>query len=202
MGIGNLTELTDVDSAGVNVVLLGFCQELGIRSVLTTQVINWARSSVRECDFARRLVYHAVRSRVLPKHLERRLLLLRDESVMEQGERELDRLAQQLKDNNYRVFAADGQVHLVSSGLHLAESDPFLLMQRLVASGPGGRPPKNLDASHAFYLGYEMCKAVVALTVGKQYQQDEALNWGFLTRPEARHYLRETRSADDAQQST
>src|SRR5262249_21110237 len=32
MGIGNLTELTDVDSAGANVMLLGFCQELGIRS--------------------------------------------------------------------------------------------------------------------------------------------------------------------------
>ena len=60
MGIGNLTELTDVDSAGVNVLLLGFCQELGIRSVLTTQVINWARTSVRECDLARRLMHHAV----------------------------------------------------------------------------------------------------------------------------------------------
>ncbi|MCI0357885.1 MAG: DUF6513 domain-containing protein, partial [Planctomycetaceae bacterium] len=36
MGIGNLTELTDADSAGINVLLLGFCQELGIRSVLTT----------------------------------------------------------------------------------------------------------------------------------------------------------------------
>ncbi|MCE9547045.1 MAG: DUF6513 domain-containing protein, partial [Planctomycetia bacterium] len=47
MGIGNLTELTDVDSAGVNVLLLGICQELGIRQVLTTQVINWARTSVR-----------------------------------------------------------------------------------------------------------------------------------------------------------
>ena len=44
MGIGNLTELTDADSAPINVLLLGFCQELGIRSVLTTQVINWARS--------------------------------------------------------------------------------------------------------------------------------------------------------------
>ena len=58
MGVGNLTELTDVDSAGVNVLLLGFCQELGIRSVLTTQVINWCRSCVRELDLARRLVYH------------------------------------------------------------------------------------------------------------------------------------------------
>ena len=60
MGIGNLTELTDADSAAINVVLLGFCQEVGIRSVLTTQVINWARSSVRECDLARRLVHHSI----------------------------------------------------------------------------------------------------------------------------------------------
>ena len=33
MGIGNLTELTDVDSAGVNVLLLGFCEELRIGMV-------------------------------------------------------------------------------------------------------------------------------------------------------------------------
>src|SRR5690606_34391117 len=45
MGIGNLTEMTEVDSAGVNTVLIGFCQEVGIRSVLTTEVIPWARSS-------------------------------------------------------------------------------------------------------------------------------------------------------------
>src|SRR5439155_24376833 len=52
MGVGNLTELTDADSAGVNVLLLGFCQELGVRSVLTTEVINWCRSCVRELDLA------------------------------------------------------------------------------------------------------------------------------------------------------
>ena len=40
MGVGNLTELTDCDSAGVNTVLVaGFCQEQQIRSkVLTTSV--------------------------------------------------------------------------------------------------------------------------------------------------------------------
>ena len=50
MGTGNLTELTDVDSAGVNTLLVAICQELAVRSVLTTAVINWARSSVREID--------------------------------------------------------------------------------------------------------------------------------------------------------
>ena len=50
--------------------------------------------------------------------------------------------------------------------------------------------PQNLDASHAFYLGYEMAKAATALTLGKQYQQDEALDWGYLTQDEVSHRLR------------
>ena len=85
MGVGNLTELTDVDSAGVNTLLIGFCQELAIGSVLTTAVINWARSSVRELDLARRLVYHAVTRHALPKHVEPRLVMLRDPKVAEFG---------------------------------------------------------------------------------------------------------------------
>src|SRR5262249_41937004 len=83
MGVGNLTELTDVDSAGVNTVLLGFCQEVGVRSVLTTEVINWCRSSVRELDLARRLVHYAVTHGVLPKRLEPDLVLLRDPKLRE-----------------------------------------------------------------------------------------------------------------------
>src|SRR5262245_53915940 len=85
MGIGNLTELTDADSAAINVLLLGFCQEQGIRSVLTTQVINWARSSVRECDVARRLVFHALSHHTLPKHLDPRLVMLRDPKLLRHG---------------------------------------------------------------------------------------------------------------------
>ncbi|WP_425398058.1 DUF6513 domain-containing protein [Aeoliella sp.] len=185
MGIGNLTELTDVDSAGVNVLLLAVCQELGIRSVLTTEVIRWAKSSVRECDIARRLVHHAVIEGVLPKHVERRLLTLRDEQVTEPTDEDLERLAEQIKDNNYRIFAKDGEVHLVTSDLHLANADPFALMKQLLATGPA-----NLDASHAFYLGYEMHKALTAISLDKQYQQDEALDWGHLTREENRHYLK------------
>ena len=41
-----------------------------------------------------------------------------------------------------------------------------------------------MDASHAFYLGFEMAKAATALTLGKNYRQDEALDWGLLTVPE------------------
>jgi dihydropteroate synthase-like protein len=190
MGIGNLTELTDADSAAINVVLLGFCEELGIRSVLTTQVINWARSSVRECDLARRLMHHSIQHRVLPKHLEPRLVMLRDPAVIEPPAEDLDRLAGEIKDANYRVFVAGGEVHVVSHELHLQDADPFLLFEQLRQSGPDGGLPKNLDAAHSFYLGYEMCKAATAAALSKQYQQDESLDWGLLTRQESRHYLR------------
>jgi dihydropteroate synthase-like protein len=190
MGIGNLTELTDADSAAINVMLLGFCEELGVRSVLTTQVINWAQSSVRECDLARRLVHHAIRHRVLPKHLEPRLVMLRDPAVTEQPADDLNRLSQDIKDPNYRVFVSDGEIHVVSANLHLHDGDPFTLFDELRRSGSDGAQPKNLDAAHSFYLGYELCKAATALALGKQYQQDESLDWGLLTRPEARHYLR------------
>jgi dihydropteroate synthase len=187
MGIGNLTELTDADSAAINVLLLAICEELGIRSVLTTQVINWARTSVRECDLARRLVYQAVQHRMLPKHLEPRLVMLRDKKPLAYGEQELAQLAAGLKDHNYRIFAENGQIHLLSAGIHLADADPFTIFQQLAATDP-----KNLDPGHAFYLGYEMAKAVTALTLSKDYRQDEALDWGFLTRPETSHRPRKS----------
>lgn len=195
MGIGNLTELTDADSAGINVLLLGFCQELGIRSVLTTQVINWARTSVQECDLARRLVYHAIRSRTPPKHVEPKLVALRDPKVHEFGSENLARLAEQIRDNNFRLYAECGELHLVGAGLHLAERDPFLLFERLMNPGFGNRPdthepPTNVDPSHAFYLGYELAKASIALTLGKEYRQDAALSWGYLTQLEESHRLR------------
>ena len=115
MGIGNLTELTDVDSAGINTLLLGFCQEAAIRSVLTTEVIHWARSSVRECDLARRLVHHAIRHRTLPKHVEPGLVTLRGGKPQEHGEEALDRLATAIRDPNFRVFAERGAIHLVAA---------------------------------------------------------------------------------------
>lgn len=190
MGIGNLTELTDADSAAINTILLGFCEEVGIRSVLTTQVIPWARSSVQECNLARRLVHHAIHHQVLPKHLEPRLVLLRDPTVTELTTGDLDQLAAEVKDANYRVFVAGEKVHLVGRGLHLSDADPFVVFEQLRHSGEDQGSPKNLDASHSFYLGYELCKAATALALGKQYRQDEPLNWGFLTRDEPRHYLK------------
>ena len=186
MGVGNLTELTDVDSAGVNTILAGFCEELRIRSVLTTAVINWARSSVRELDLARRLVHHAVTRRTLPKHVEPRLVALRDPRVVEYGDENLAEIQRRIRDPNWRIFAEGGLIHALNNQNLLHDSDPFRLFDQMGVD----------DASHAFYLGYEMMKARTALTLSKTYRQDQALEWGFLTVPEVRRAARRE-AADD-----
>ncbi len=181
MGVGNLTELTDVDSAGINVLLLGFCQEQAIRSVLTTQVISWCRSSVQELALARRLVYHAVSMGIPPKRLDASLVLLRDPRLREHGDVALEALASLIKDPNFRIIAERGQIHVMNGSMHLVHQDPYVLLKQI-------QQRCQLEASHAFYLGYEMAKAVTALTLGKNYVQDQALRWGFLGVPEKTHH--------------
>jgi dihydropteroate synthase-like protein len=181
MGIGNLSELTETDSAPVNLLLLALCQELGIRSVLTTAVANWAYSTVQECDLGRRLAHYAIHQRALPKKVDDRLILLRDRKLREQGPQILDQLAAAIKDRNYRIFAEGGLIHVMNGSLYLKGENPFELFAAM------SQADEKMDSDHAFYLGFEMAKALTALTLRKNYTQDQALHWGFLTRPESSH---------------
>jgi dihydropteroate synthase-like protein len=186
MGIGNLTELTDCDSAGINILLLALCEEWSIYSVLTTQVIHWAQTSVRECDLARKLVAYANRHRIPAKRVDDRLVMLRDPKVLRFDRQSIELMTASIKDNNYRVFIADGLLHLVAAGVHIEGTDPFAMMDELMKL-PQSR---NVDSNHAFYLGFELHKALTALTLGKNYDQDVALHWGFLTREESHRRLK------------
>lgn len=177
MGVGNLTELTGVDSAGINVMLLGFCQEVGIRSVLTTEVANWCRGAVKELDIARRLVFHACREQVLPKPRQPELVMLRDPKSREHGEETLRELAAGIADRNFRLFAERDSIHVIHCAMHLQGTDPFALFEAIARQ-------ETIAPAHAFYLGYEMAKAATALLLGKNYVQDQALRWGWLTVPE------------------
>ncbi|MEO1999970.1 MAG: DUF6513 domain-containing protein, partial [Planctomycetaceae bacterium] len=118
MGVGNLSEMTEVDSAGVNLLLTAICQELSIHSVLTTQVINWSRTAVAELDAARRLIAHCVRNRVLPKHLDSQLVMLRDPLIHELDESSLQELARNIRDPNFRILICDGEIHVMNRDGH------------------------------------------------------------------------------------
>ena len=177
MGVGNLTEMTEVDSAGVNVLLAAVCQELRVFSVLTTEVINWARSSVREFDLARRLVRHAVENRSLPKHVDDSLVVLRDAKGPPRDDANARHIAETVRDPNYRLLVEGGEIHVINRDGHWRGRDAFELFDAFSADA-------DLSPQHAFYLGYELAKAVTALTLDKRYRQDEALRWGHLTVPE------------------
>src|ERR1700693_3389018 len=59
MGTGNLTELTEADTLGIQALLMGIVSELRITNILTTQVSAHASGVIREADRARRGMYAA-----------------------------------------------------------------------------------------------------------------------------------------------
>jgi dihydropteroate synthase-like protein len=174
MGIGNVTELTAADSTGVNAVLVAICQELGIRAVLTTEVIPWARGAVREIDVARRLMHYAVKGRTIPKGVDDRLVTVKDPAVLTYSEAELRQLQAAITDPNYRIFADREAITVFNSERFVRGTDIHDIFARLGVVEP----------HHAFYLGKELAKASLAVALGKTYRQEGQLAWGYLTPPE------------------
>ena len=171
MGIGNITELTAADSTGINAVLIGICQELGIRAVLTTEVINWARGAVREVDVARRLMHYAVNNGVVPKRIDDRLVTTRDAKILEYSESELRELQASITDPNYRIFTDRSVITVLNREKFIRGTNIQEIFAQLEVD----------EATHAFYLGRELTKARLAITLGKSYRQEGALDWGYLT---------------------
>ncbi len=176
MGIGNLTELTAADSTGVNALLVAICQELGIRAVLTTEVIPWARGAVREIDVARRLMHYAITRRIVPKGVDDRLVTVKDPEVLSYSEAELRALQAAITDPNYRIFADREAITVFNSERFVRGTDIHEIFSQLGVDEP----------AHAFYLGKELAKASLAVTLGKTYRQEGTLSWGYLTPSEER----------------
>jgi dihydropteroate synthase-like protein len=174
MGIGNLTGLTAADSTGVNALLVAICQELAIRSVLTTEVIPWARGAVREVDIARRLMHHAVTRRTVPKGVDDRLVTVKDPEVLSYTESELRALQAAITDPNYRIFADREAITVFNRDRFIRGTDIQAIFDELGVH----------DASHAFYLGKELARASLAVALGKTYRQEGQLAWGYLTPPD------------------
>jgi len=176
MGIGNITELTAADTTGVNALLIAMCEELGVRAVLTTEVIPWARGVVREVDIARRLMHHAVARQTLPKGVDDRLVTLKDPTIRAYPEAELRELQARVTDPNFRIFADREVITVFNDEVFVRGTDIQEIFAQLGVD----------EATHAFYLGRELMKARLALALGKNYRQEGALEWGYLTPPDDR----------------
>ena len=169
MGTGNLTELTDADSQGVTATLLGICSELHIQNVLIVQVSPHTRRTVEEHDAARRLMFRAREDQSLPKFYGGGLLSLHELRPFPLSSSEIADNAKGIRDANFRIEVAGDGVHIYNRDGHHVAADPLDLFPKLGVEG---------DGSHAFYLGYELAKAEIALALGKRYAQDNPLDWG------------------------
>jgi dihydropteroate synthase-like protein len=176
MGIGNLTELTEADTTGVTAMLLGFCQELRIHNVLTTEVINWARGAVRETVLAAQLMHFAEQEGTPPKHVDGRLLTIKDEEFRPYTEAELRELHESITDPNIRIFADADWIYAFNADRFVKGTDINQIFDELGVD----------EHTHAFYLGKELMKASIARGLGKNYRQESPLDWGYLTFDEPR----------------
>jgi dihydropteroate synthase-like protein len=169
MGTGNLTELTDADSAGVTAMLLGICSELNVRNLLVVQVSPHTRRTIQEHDAARRIMFAARADGGLPKGYGDALLALHDRRPFPNTPREIAEFAEQVRDDNFRIEVAEDGIHVYNRNGHHVAQDAMSLYPKLAVAADGG---------HAFYLGAELMKAEIAWRLGKRYAQDAPLAWG------------------------
>jgi dihydropteroate synthase-like protein len=172
MGLGNVTELVEADTTGMNAVLVAIATELDVDYVLTTECGSRTRGAVKEIDIAKKLMHNAKESGVVPKHLDDSLLTVKDSRVTSYTDSELREMQVLVTDTNYRIFTAGEDVCIFNATTFLRGRDADTLFEQLT----------GLDPAHAFYLGRELYKAELALRLGKKYVQDSDLHWGYLSK--------------------
>ena len=174
MGIGNITELTSADSTGVNALLIAICEEVGVRRGAHHRgdplgPRRGARDRHRPpADAPRGAAADPAQGRGRPAA---------------DGEGPEDPGVQR----GGAPRAARGGQGSELPDLHRPGHDHRLQRRDL-------RPGTDIqeifsqlgveEGTHAFYLGRELMKARLAITLGKTYRQEGALAWGYLTPPD------------------
>ena len=169
LGVGNLTELTEADTGGINAILMGIAVELHASAILTTQVSGHARRAIREADVARRMMYAAREQNALPKGITDQMMTLHAREPYPDTPEEIAETASAIRDPNFRVQVSEQGIHAYNRDGHHVAADPFALFPRLQLEA---------DGNHAFYMGVELARAEIAWRLGKRYVQDQSLDWG------------------------
>ncbi len=192
LGVGNVTELMDADSVGVNALLARLSSEVGASLLLTTEESDKTQGSVREVAVAAKMMFLAKKRNSVPQDLHLDLLLLKDKSMREEpytevveAETQIVAAAEESKPVLYDVkgifkIAVD-RVNEAIAAMHfsaLQAEKPTMIIKGKTAESIYAKIVEmglitRLD--HAAYLGSEQAKAEIALRTGKEYIQDNQL---------------------------
>jgi dihydropteroate synthase-like protein len=175
-GAGNVTELLDADSQGVNALLASLGVEAGAAILFTPEYSAKARGSVRELVTAAEMMQLAAARRTPPKDLGLDLLALKEKRPKPE-----EALPEQFIPANtqheyvpdpvgcFRIFLAGRMIVVRNRRVTMAGTNARDILNTLIEEGHVSR----LD--HAGYLGRELEKAQMALSLGRSYTQDEPL---------------------------
>jgi hypothetical protein len=96
---------------------------------------------------------------------------VKDPAPLTYTEAELRVLQAAITDPNFRIFADRHGITVFNNELFVRGTDIQAIFAQLGVDEP----------THAFYLGKELARASLAVTLGKTYRQEGALSWGYLT---------------------
>ncbi|TDX45133.1 dihydropteroate synthase-like protein [Halanaerobium congolense] len=171
MGVGNLIELSDCDSTGLNFIAAALAVELNIEYLLITEASFKTRGAVKELDLALKIISHAEQENSLPNNLSNLLLNLKDRKDRNYTREEVKEIKNSITDSNYRILNDGKAINIFNAEEEYRGRDISELFFEL----------KNTnEPSHAFYLGKELQKAYTALNLSKNYRQEDELDWGYL----------------------
>ena len=189
-GLGNVTELIDADSPGVNGLLAALALEVEAELLFIPEYSVKARGSVRETVDASRMMFLARRNETPPKDLGVDLLVLKEKRWTED---EYDRS----NEAKMRTVDAVREAHFAPDErgwfkIQIDRESSMIIVSHYAEKGDSpdaivrGRSAEEIyqtiiregligKMEHASYMGLELGKAEIALLLGRSYSQDEPL---------------------------
>lgn len=183
----NVYELVDADSPGLIALLTSIGFELGASSLLVTESSVKTRNAALEASVSRELIYRAHVKKSPPVNQGVDLLIVKDKKdfnvrapqVSNDLVREVSEATPLNPDPQYYLkIYVDKEQEFIAVDLYERGSNRFLkryVGRRALDVGRVLTKEYSISTEHVLYLGYELCKAEMALKLGKSYIQDEEL---------------------------
>jgi len=173
-GAGNVVELLDADSVGVNALLAGMAMELGASIIFTCEHSDKTSGSVGEMRRATEMMV-LMKGRPYPKDLGIDLFVLKEKRRRREPPVEYETITTAKKmpgditydpKGNFRIGIDDDQIIAVINGNAVRGKRWQDVLSTIISHGD----VSLLD--HAGYLGRELYKAELAIRYGRSFEQD------------------------------
>ncbi len=179
-GVGNVTELLDADSTGVNALLSGIAMELRASVLFTPEESGKTLGSVKELAVSSDMMFLAKNRNSIPKDLGINLVLFKDKKkpspILENYDLPIVTAEEDYKfihdpAGSFKIIIDENQIKVVQ----YIKMKPQIMVVGSTAKAVYDEILKRGLISrmeHATYMGSELEKAEIALKLGKNYIQD------------------------------